>query len=111
MKSLIILFALLPTVAIAGSLDCLTKAKVSSIADEREWITKNESASAEDVKSVTVARGEDGKESTWLEHTPKGDKYGIFVESRKTEDNTHWEILLNPKTCFQIGKAERKNAL
>ena len=110
MKALITLFILFPIVAFGGSSDCLTKAKVSSVARERQWIKKNELASAEEIKSVVVARNDDGKDSTWLEHTPKDDMYGIFVESKKTDDNTHWEILMNARTCSEIGSANRKNA-
>ena len=110
MRFLLISLVALP-LAVFGKTDpCLKTAKEKSVGYERQWIKKNEGATVEDLLSVAVAKGEDGAESTWSEMTPRGAKYGIFVESEKTEDNTHWEVVLNPKTCKEVGRAVRKNA-
>ena len=110
MRFIIILFLSLPLYAFSASIDCLNKAKLTAVIYERAWIKKNESANAEEIKSVRVAKDDDGKDSTWSEHNPSADRFGIFVESKKTEDNTHWEFLMNPKTCAEVIKAERKTA-
>ena len=110
MRFIHFLVPLCPLFGIVSHADCLKVAKEKSVEYERNWIEKNESASASEIKSVVVAKGDDGKDSTWTEKTPRGIMYGVFIESQKTEDNTHWEILLESPNCREIGKGSRKNA-
>ena len=82
---------------------CLEKATETAVRYERQWIQKNEQTTpTEEVRSVD--------DSHWSKKVQRGIKFGIFVESSKTQDNTHWEITLDPVTCKEMAKPKRKSA-